>query len=100
MDDGDKTDDEFEERFLQCFGLGDPESHTVAKIPVARTPSQPDPVERDELLKRQAKNSPWSVCIVSILKGSFSRTARKQPYMYTLNKKNCPRGSHQIITWI
>ena len=60
MDDGDK-DDEFEERFLQCFGLGDPESKSVAKTPVARTPSQPDPLERDELLKRQAKNSPWYI---------------------------------------
>ena len=61
MDDEEKTDDEFEERFLQVFGLGDPESQSVAKTPVARTPSQPDPTERQELLKRQAKNSPWLV---------------------------------------
>lgn len=59
MDDG-ETDDEFEERFLQCFGLGDPEV-TTSKKPVARTPSQPDPLERDEQLKRQATNSPWLV---------------------------------------
>lgn len=63
MDDEEKTDDEFEERFLQVFGLGDSETPSVAKTPVARTPSQPDPREREELLKRQAKNSPWLVCV-------------------------------------
>ena len=52
-------DNEFEERFLQCFGLGDPDQQTVTKKTVTRTPSQPDPTEREELLKRQAKNSPW-----------------------------------------
>ena len=61
MDGEEKSDDEFEERFLQVFGLGDPESQSAAKTPVARTPSQPDPTERQELLKRQAKNSPWLV---------------------------------------
>ena len=60
VDDG-EPDDEFEERFLQCFGLGDPEQQPAAKKPVTRTPSQPDPTEREELLRRQAKNSPWSV---------------------------------------
>ena len=50
MDDEEEMDDEFEKRFIQVFGLGD------YTIPV--TPSQPD---RQELLKRQAKYSPWLV---------------------------------------
>ena len=62
--DGGETDDEFEERFLQCFGLSDPEAlnHLQDSEPVVRTPSQPDLLERDEQLKCQAAmNSPWLV---------------------------------------
>ena len=35
--DNGETDDEFEEPFLQCFGLSDPDV-TTSKKPVARTP--------------------------------------------------------------
>ena len=50
-------DQDFEDRFLSCFGLGETESNV--KRPVTRTPSQPDGQEREQLLKQQAKNSPW-----------------------------------------
>lgn len=54
-------DQDFEDRFLNCFGLGEADSHH--KAPVARTPSQPDSNEREHLLKEQSKVSPWCVCL-------------------------------------
>ncbi len=53
---GGEGDDEFEERFLHVFGLGEA---TPEKKPVTRTPSQPDENEREKLLKEQQTNSPW-----------------------------------------
>ena len=55
---GGEGDEEFEERFLNCFGLGDPNAAS-AKNAVSRTASQPNAEEREELLKEQKKNSPW-----------------------------------------
>lgn len=53
-------DDEFEERFLHVFGLGDPDdSANSTKKPVTRTASEPSEEEREALLKKQEKNSPW-----------------------------------------
>lgn len=52
---GGEGDIEFEERFLQCFGLGDPETASTKK-PVARTDSGE---AREKLLKEQQTNSPW-----------------------------------------
>lgn len=61
---GGEGDDEFEERFLHVFGLGEA---TPEKKPVTRTPSQPDENEREKLLKEQQTNSPWHQFINSEL---------------------------------
>ena len=58
---GAEGDDEFEERFLQCFGLGDAEEGSTGKKLVARTASQPSEEEREKLLREQQANSPWYV---------------------------------------
>ena len=89
MDDEEKTDDEFDERFLQVFGLGDPESQSATKIPVARTPSQPDPNEREELLKRQAKNSPWLVMTLCMKVQNLSSS---KSAMHTNVQNECTSG--------
>lgn len=49
-------DDEFEGRFLQCFGLGD-EADGSAKE-TSETPDESDN-NREAALEEQAKNSPW-----------------------------------------
>ena len=51
-------DNEFEERFLQCFGLGNGDAVTKRRI-VRRTDSEPEEEVRDKTLKEQSKNSPW-----------------------------------------
>lgn len=47
---------ELEDRFLQCFGLGDPESSSQKHKAVTRTLSSE---ERETMLARQSKESPW-----------------------------------------
>ena len=53
---GGNGDREFEDRFLQCFGLVDP-----APVPSRepRTASETSAEERRLTLKRQAETSPW-----------------------------------------
>lgn len=53
-------DSEFEERFLQCFGLGDSDT-TSQRVAVQRMDSNPSEAEeaRGKQLKEQRKNSPW-----------------------------------------
>ena len=48
-------DDEFEGRFLQCFGLGDEASGSTKETPEAEKSDN----DRETALKEQAKNSPW-----------------------------------------
>ena len=74
------------------FGLGDPEKPSAAKTPVARTPSQPDPLERDQLLKKQAKDSPWLVCIHDLI---FSGSA-KNVIFHNLVKGEIIRGAEDL----
>jgi len=46
------SEQDFEDRFLQCFGLGDPDVQP-------RTASQSNAQDRSETLRKQAKESPW-----------------------------------------
>ena len=48
------SEQDFEDRFLQCFGLGDPDVK-----PAPRNATQSDAQERHEKLKKQTKESPW-----------------------------------------
>jgi len=57
---GSEGDREFEERFLECFGLGEGgNSESSQRQPVSRTSSEPTEEERGKLLKEQKINSPW-----------------------------------------
>ena len=47
------SEQDFEDRFLQCFGLGDPD---VSK-PLTRSGSEQE--EREKKLKEQTAKSPW-----------------------------------------
>ncbi|XP_019853875.1 PREDICTED: 3-phosphoinositide-dependent protein kinase 1-like [Amphimedon queenslandica] len=49
------SEQDFEDRFLQCFGLGDP-SKTESK---ARSGTEQDILDREEKLKQQASTSTW-----------------------------------------
>lgn len=51
-------DSEFEDRFLQCFGLGDPDQQRAAQ-PIAVNADELNSSQRDELLKKQSQDSPW-----------------------------------------
>jgi hypothetical protein len=52
---GGNGDREFEDRFLQCFGLVDP----VVPTGPTRTASETTAEEREQTLKRQSQTSPW-----------------------------------------
>ena len=56
---GTEGDREFEERFLECFGLGDEEEKDSQRSDVHRTDSEPTAEEREKQLKGQKVNSPW-----------------------------------------
>lgn len=49
------SEQDFEDRFLQCFGLGDP----VQMGPKDRSGTEEERSDREEKLKQQASNSPW-----------------------------------------
>ena len=51
-------DGEFEERFLQCFGLGDGDVASK-KEAVRRMDTEVREEEKAKQLKEQRKNSPW-----------------------------------------
>ena len=58
--DGSEGDREFEERFLECFGLGEGgASESTPRQAVSRTSSEPTEEEREKLLKEQKVKSPW-----------------------------------------
>ena len=52
---GGNGDGEFEDRFLQCFGLVDP----VSTNRPTRSASEASAEERERMLKRQSESSPW-----------------------------------------
>ena len=56
---GGSSDCDFEDRFLQCFGLVDP----VLPASQSRSSSGTTADERAHKLKRQSESSPWSVCV-------------------------------------
>ena len=55
---GGNGDREFEDRFLQCFGLVDP-APDPSREP--RTASEASAEERRQSLRRQAETSPWYI---------------------------------------
>ena len=50
------SENDFDDRFLQCFGLGDPESSSHNP-----SSSQLEVQERKDKLRLQAERSPWYV---------------------------------------
>ena len=50
---GGNGDEDFEDRFLQCFGLVDPISST------GHSASEVHIEDREQRLKKQSENSPW-----------------------------------------
>lgn len=49
------SEQDFEDRFLQCFGLGDPDLSGTRD----RSSTEQEAVEREEKLKVQASTSQW-----------------------------------------
>lgn len=49
------SEQDFEDRFLQCFGLGDPDLPGTRD----RSSTEQEAVEREEKLKMQASTSQW-----------------------------------------
>ena len=74
------SEQDFEDRFLQCFGLGDPDVK-----PEPRTTTRSDAQERDAKLKKQAKESPWYVScffpLLAFLLLPFSSISRLLPFL-------------------
>ncbi len=58
---GSEGDREFEERFLECYGLvdGGSDQSSERSSTVPRTDSEPTGDERERLLSEQKVNSPW-----------------------------------------
>ena len=77
---GENGDHEFEDRFLQCFGLVDP---APSRSGPTRTNSEPTAEDKDITLKRQAQSSPWYNTYRTIIYVAMSPGLHIHVHVYT-----------------